>query len=251
MQHSKNNLVSDMLRTFSIYFQPYVTLFDSFYSYLQQTVTTGNTCQLSTKFHQVFFELFLAAYVSNPSTGGSRNLPNTEAFRSCFYDYFLELKGDMIANYYRGFTRSYNRTMYYLRAVRTADSILASLLEYQLNKPCRDSLMKMSHCASCSGYNDSARCQGMCLNTLRGCLVDLSDLVAPFREFSDAVVAMKESLENQYSLWNQLDLLQSNFFRMVSSTFSQASDIAEGVSLVCVCVYVYVYVCVCGVCACV
>ena len=37
LSDSKNNLVSDMLRVFSVYFQPYVTLFDSFYSHLPQT----------------------------------------------------------------------------------------------------------------------------------------------------------------------------------------------------------------------
>ena len=68
------------------------------------------------------------------------------------------------------------------------------------------------------------------MNTLRGCLVDFSNLVVPFREFLDALVAMKESLERDYSLWVQLDLLLSNFFTMMTSTPNQASSIAEGES---------------------
>ena len=220
-----------MLQHFSLYFQPYVTLYDDFYAYLQQTITTGNMCDLGTKFNQVFFEVFLAAYISNPATGTAQNLPNTEAFRNCFYNYFLELRGEQVATWYKGFTRSYNRTMYYFRALRTADAVLESLLTQRLTNSCRTAIMKMSHCAQCAGYEMSTtHCQGMCLNSLRGCLVDLADLAGPFKEFSDAVVRMKTSLEDVYSPWVQFNILESHFFSMVSTSFSQATDVAQGVS---------------------
>jgi len=229
----KNNMVRSMLQTFGAYFRPYVNLYDNFYAYLQQTITTGNMCQLGSKFNQIFFEVFLAAYVSNPATETAANLPNTDAFRTCFYDYFLELKGEQVATWYKGFTRSFNRTMYYFRALRTADAVLESLLSHRLTNSCRTALMKMSHCAQCAGYESTTYCQGMCVNSLRGCLIDLGDLAGPFREFSDAVIRMRNSLEDVYSPWDQFNILESNFFTMVTTSFQQASNIAEGVSLRC------------------
>ena len=50
-------------------------------------------------------------------------------------------------------TRSYNRTMYYFRALRTADAILESLLTLRLTHSCTTTIMKMSHCAQCAGYH--------------------------------------------------------------------------------------------------
>ena len=235
----KNNMVRSMLQTFRAYFRPYVNLYDDFYAYLQQTITTGNMCQLGSKFNQIFFEVFLAAYVSNPATGTTENLPNTDAFRACFYDYFLELKGEQVATWYKGFTRSFNRTMYYFRALRTADAVLESLLSHRLTNSCRTALMKMSHCAQCAGYESTTYCQGMCVNSLRGCLIDLGDLAGPFREFSDAVIRMRNSLEDVYSPWDQFNILESNFFTMVTTSFQQASNIAEGVRE---CLYVSLFV---------
>jgi len=112
LANRKNKLVQSMLQVLGVYFRPYVTLYDDFYAYLQQTISTCNMCQLETRFKQVFFEIFLAAYFSNPTSVSTLNPLNTELFRTCVYNYYLKLKGGEILTWYTGFTRSYNRTMY-------------------------------------------------------------------------------------------------------------------------------------------
>ena len=226
LANRKNKLVQSMLQVFGVYFRPYVTLYDDFYAYLQQTISTGNMCQLETRFKQVFFEIFLAAYFSNPTSVSTLNPLNTELFRTCVYNYFLELKGRDILTWYTGFTRSYNRTMYYFHALRTADAILESLLSHRLTNSCKTTLMKMSHCAQCAGYEDTTHCQGMCLNSLRGCLIDLADLAGPFREFSDAVVQMRNSLEDVYNPWVQFNILEAHFYSILGTSFAQASEVS-------------------------
>ncbi len=220
-------MVSTMLRDFSIHFQPYVNIFNDFYGYLQRTVMTGNTCEIGQKFNRVFFEVYLAAYL----VGTSSTLPNSEAFRLCFYDYFLDENYDTLNNYYQEFTRSYNRTMHYLRVLRTADSVLVEVLSQSLSPLCKDALMKMTYCSECAGYSSSYPCYGYCMNTMRGCLVDLSDLAGPFDEFAGAVVAMKDLLEGRYDPWVQFNLLLSNFLSMASGTYNRAGLIRSDVSL--------------------
>ena len=53
IQDSKENLVSVMRRQFSIYFNPYVHIFDEFYEYLESSVWTGDVCQLKERFTKV------------------------------------------------------------------------------------------------------------------------------------------------------------------------------------------------------
>ena len=239
----KNNLVRFLLRKFGPHSS--VTRYDDFYAYLQQTIATGNICQLRSKFNQVFFEVFLAFYISNPAAGRTESLLNTEAFRNCCYNYFMEWKGEQVATWYKGFTRSFNQTLYYMRALRTADAVLESLVTQRLTNSCSTAIMKMSHCAQCAGY-ESTHCEGLCLNSLRGCLVDLADLAGPFMEFSNALVRMKNSLD----VYGVMDTLDSNLYSMGSTTFAQARDVAQGVSVslcggvcaVCSRVYYNVYI---------
>ncbi len=187
-----------MRQAYSIYFEPYIHIFDDFYSYVQQSVRTGNACELGQKFNRVFFEIYLAAYVASPATGGAASLPNTAAFRECFYNFFLDENHKKLDTYYQAFTRSFNRTMHYLRALRTADSVLLEVLGQRFSPQCKDSLMKMTYCSECARYSSPVPCYDYCMNTMRGCLVNLSDLAGPFHEFADAVVPMKDLLDTRY-----------------------------------------------------
>lgn len=228
----KDSLVQTMLRAYSFYFQPYVNIFDDFYAFLQQAVLFSvDTCRLREEFYRVFFNTFHAAYVASPFSGVEGSLPDTEEFRQCFYDYFFELNKEDISIYFRAFTRSFNRTMYYLRAISTAESVLKSVMNQTLTKQCKDSIMKMTHCARCSGYPPANICKSLCVNTMRGCLVHLTDLSQPFQEFVHALVRMKEYLESVHNIWNNLTLLDVDFLEIVRSTVYSAATIRDGVSV--------------------
>ena len=216
-----------MVAAYGTYFDPYRTVFDDFYAYLQQSVLTGNVCELGERFQEVFFKLFLAAYLAHPFT---ESLPETESFQQCFYNYFLNEKGVDVNNYYRGFTRSYNLTMQYLRALRTGDVVLEDVLGQTLSRQCKDSLMRVSYCSACAGYESPGPCHGNCLNTMRGCLVDLSDLSEPFQQFSEALLRMKNNIETLYNPWTQFSLLQVDYLDMVQSTFDSVTQITDDVS---------------------
>lgn len=184
-------------------------------------------------FPQVYYEVFLAAYFSSPSTSATANqLPSSSAFRQCFYQVFLENKGDTLATELKAFQRSFNRTMRYLRALRSLDRVILSTVEYLLRPECQASIMKMTHCSSCAGVV-APTCDGLCLNVMRGCLVDLSDLFQSLDNFSAALVELQSAISSRnelYYFWSQLDLFQSNLFILISDTVVAGVSIEQDVS---------------------
>lgn len=226
---SRDSLVTTMMRAFSVYFDRFVNIFDDFYEYLRDAMFTGSTCQLGSKFMQVNFEVFLASYLTSDysTESDSRNLVQSRAYRRCFYDYFVELYALELSYSFGHFSRIINQTMRYMRALYVSDHIMETVLSQDLTTSCRNAMLKMTHCAQCASYSSPDTCGRLCLNTMRGCLVELSDLAEPFRQFAEAVVRMKNMVE---PIIDQLTLLQADFFQVISFAEIQAPTIVNEVS---------------------
>ena len=171
--------------------------------------------------------MYLAAYFGFPSTRTADQLPNTDEFIQCFFNLFLEDNKQVLSLHLNAMLRSYNQTMYYLRALKRLDSVIVATVDYVLNDRCQSSIMKMTHCANCAGYSESP-CNDLCLNVMRGCLVDLSDMFTPLERFSEALIKLENTISERnglYYLWGQMNMLHSYFFMMVSETFGQAIEI--------------------------
>ena len=111
------------------------------------------------------------------------------------------------------------------------ENIIEGILDLPLTDQCQSAVMKMTHCAHCAGYNgELLPCQGLCMNSMRGCLVDFPDLVEPIQEFTDAMVNLNNVLEQRYNPWDQITLLNSYFFSIVTDTRDNIVDIKNNVS---------------------
>ena len=222
-----------MLLAFRYFFQPYTHIFDDFYLYLQDAIGSGDTCELAGQFNQVFFELYLASYVANPNTNAN-SMPNTPEYRQCFYNYFLDIYGLRVATSYQAFASSFNRTMYYIRALRTADRVIESILRHRTTRGCDMALFKMTHCSQCAGFSEleSPICPDYCLNTMRGCLIELASLIEPLKTLTESLLRMREELEtnNYYNLWNAINLLDYDFLTLATDIGGNIGNIQEGVS---------------------
>ena len=128
----------------------------------------------------------------------------------------MKTRGTQVQNWLNGFQRAYTHSLRYFRALRVMDRVVDAVLALGLSKQCQTSLMRMTRCSQCAGVS-ALPCNRLCLNTLRGCLVDLGDLVEPIREFSQALIRMEEQARS-YSLYSQITLLSSYFFQTVSDT---------------------------------
>ena len=245
-----------MNNAFGVFFQPYQDLFDDFYLYLRQTVTTGNTCDLADEFNKIYFKMYTAAFFGHPLIKTTGPSPSTDAFNQCFYQYFHRENAEVITQHYLAFTRTYNHTMYYLRALRYADLVLEQILDFTLTDQCKNSLMRMSYCAQCAGYDTAyTPCHGLCMNSLRGCLLELSEIKPAFEQFSATLLRMKEGLENSFNPFLQIQQIPPPFLDhinlVVNNIQAIKNDVSAGHMCVCVCVCVCVLSVVVSVCVCV
>ena len=216
------------------------TLFDEFYNYLNQAVTTTNTCEIGYKFNKLFFEIFLAVLEADPGVDTTLYRTEDREFNVCMYNYYLELFGEETHSRFIALTRSFNRTLYYIRALNTAESILELLTELEYTPQCKHALMRSGYCAQCGGVPTSIQpCHELCLNTLRGCLVDYTDLFDPYLKFTEAAVRMKEYLDEFVNPFNHVgQQLISGFFEAISDTERRSRLIHQEVRE-CVCARVF------------
>lgn len=175
--------------------------------------------------------MFLASILDNP---GAPTFENTAEVRQCFYSYFQREKGSEVHDWLNGFQRAYNLTMRYFRALRVVDRVVEAVVtRHHLSEQCKISLMKMVHCSHCAGYSGTTQsCNGLCLNTMRGCLLDLGDLVEPIQTFSQALAALKDRALT-FNTFHQIDLLNSNVFTLIDSTSGDLFGVLSSVSGAC------------------
>jgi hypothetical protein len=233
IQESKDLLIILLNDTFHRFFTRY-SLFDEFYNYTQQAIDTGNACRISYKFNKLFYEVFLAILEADPAVDTSV-YPNNDTFNICLYRYYLELNSEDVHKRFLAFTRSFNRTLYYIRALNTAQEFINEVMALDYSPQCQQAIMKATYCAQCSGYPSTvATCAGLCLNTLRGCLIDFVDLYEPFRRFTTAVIRMKEYLDGNVNLFNHIGLLTTGFFDVITTTQRMSRTINEEILVRCV-----------------
>ena len=198
-------------------------LFDEFYGYLQQAVWTANTCEIAVEFDKLFFKVFLAVLEADPGVDTTVYPLNDHDFNVCMYNYYVGVTAEDTHARFIALTRSFNRTMYYIRALNTAEAFLKTVAELELTPQCRQALLRSSYCAQCSGLPSHARpCLDLCLNTMRGCLVDYSDLYEPYRRFTEAAIQMKEYLNYEVNPFTHVDQLTTGFLD-VTTNIQQSS----------------------------
>jgi hypothetical protein len=209
-------------------------LFDDFYGYLQQAVWTANTCKIAVEFDKLFFKVFLAVLEADPGVDTTVYPLNDHDFNVCMYNYYVRVTAEDTHARFIALTRSFNRTMYYIRALNTAEAFLQTVVELELTPQCRHALLRSSYCAQCSGLPSEARpCLDLCLNTIRGCLVDYSDLYEPYRRFTEAAIQMKEYLNNKVNPFTHIDQLTTGFLDVTTNIQQSSRSHHESILVSC------------------
>lgn len=177
----------------------------------------------------MYFEVYVSSYLATP---GSTRLPESAEAKDCFYNYFIESKGLVVEDWFKGFNRAFMKTMHYFRALRASSMVIEKAVEHVMSGQCKLSLMKMDDCALCAGYSATSltSCNGLCLNILRGCLLDLSDLVEPITSFSQVLMAMKDHIL-EFSVYDQIEYVETTVFEFITSVSGLTATISRDVSV--------------------
>ena len=203
-----------------------------FYGHLNTVIETRGMCKLETKFHQMFFELFLAFYDSQALA----SLINTETYRECFYSEFLKEYQDRVEQEYNQMRRSIQPLLQYMRALETGLSVARTLSQFSLSAPCKTAIMQMTHCSQCQGSpqatpTTSLACLGLCTNVARGCLVDLFQISAPFSEYASTLLRFRKLVETKYNPWNAVESVELSLTELTALFINQRATTNEAVSI--------------------
>ena len=202
---------------------------DEFYNYLNEAILTGKACRIGYKFNKFFFEIFLAILEADPNVDTSQ-YPNNDNFNLCLYDYYVETTAENVHQWFVGFTRSFNRTLYYLRALNTAEKLLDTVTNLEFTPQCKQALLKSTHCAQCSGFSSDIKpCRDLCVNTMRGCFMDYADIYEPFKKFTSAAIRMKEYLQLKVNVFTHINQLTNKIFETINNIQPQGRVIHEEV----------------------
>ncbi|XP_061884159.1 glypican-5-like isoform X1 [Entelurus aequoreus] len=67
------------------------------------------------------------------------------------------------------------------RLLRLAGDVVDATEKATLSRECGRSLVRMQYCSHCRGLTLIRPCTGLCVNVMRGCLVGISELAAPWK----------------------------------------------------------------------
>ena len=185
-------------------------------------VKTRGTCRLYELFQRMLYKVYTSAYAN---TGGQIN---TAQFNQCSYEYFTESNSQFVNTSYSSFATSFNKLVLFMRAMRVSSVVLDSVSSSPLTKPCVAALAKISNCSVCLGVPvEAAPCSGLCTNILRGCLVDMAELVEPFQDYLSTLVDFKNRMLTDYNPWNQIVYIESNIIKFISSLVTNPGGFTE------------------------
>uniref|UniRef100_A0A8C5GPU7 Glypican 5b n=1 Tax=Gouania willdenowi TaxID=441366 RepID=A0A8C5GPU7_GOUWI len=66
------------------------------------------------------------------------------------------------------------------RLLRLAGEVVNTTEKTSLSRECGRGLVRMQYCSHCRGFTLVRPCTGLCINIMRGCLVSVSELAAPW-----------------------------------------------------------------------
>ena len=182
-------------------------------------------------FCQTFFNIYLASFFGHPA---NRAFPKTTKAQACVSEYYIRTEGVKLEEKLGLFMQSFRSLMYYLRGLRASELVVKKLSQLSYSTQCQLSLMKLDRCSACAGYAALRPCKSMCINMLRGCLVDVSDLEQPVTSLSQALGGMNEHFAD-LDFNQQLVSFEQYIFDLIGSTSNRAFNIRNQVRVPHIC----------------
>ena len=194
-------------------------MFNPFYTYLDNGVKNFDLCDLKTQFEDMIFQVYLATF-TGVLRQSSYITPTDTTFLQCLRGYVLSTYSTQLETDYQRLQQRFNLFFRWLTALRTGEETISEIQNYTLSNDCINALFKLDTCALCSGEAVGVTiCPGFCNNTLRGCLVDLTEFLAVFDEYVEVLESVQNVL-NTYNPFESVNLLQNRVSNIIADFFS-------------------------------
>uniref|UniRef100_A0A336M3A7 CSON011353 protein n=2 Tax=Culicoides sonorensis TaxID=179676 RepID=A0A336M3A7_CULSO len=186
--------------------QPIAELYKSIRSHFLSMVS-NNDDDLENSVYKFFIELFPVAYLHGINS--EQAIKQTKVFdfhndyKHCLtrmYDQFQPF-GSIPKMLSKSIVQSVQMGSVFLKALTGGADVLSnveSLSATNLDKNCKEALVKMSYCSSCKGYSHVKPCYGYCMNVMRGCLyLYLGSLNKDWNSFTDDIPKLNSVVTSQ------------------------------------------------------
>lgn len=118
-----------------------------------------------------------------------------------------------------------------ISSIRLGIKVINETLNYQLSEECYTNLVKLTYCPYCQGYIQLKPCSGYCLNVIRGCVSQLSQLDKPWNDYVTSLKHLSDGMVGSYNLQNILTALaDKRVLDAVTSAFNNSNNLKKRVS---------------------
>ena len=224
----RDDLVSLLKRAYFPYYPRDSTVVEELYMHIKLAITNGNMCGLKETFYRTFYRVFMVTFLAYSFDGQSSRVPDTRHWDECTYESFISIFGDLVGVQYDGFIRSFKPLVLYIRSMEVLKSALKSISDFHLSSSCQKALLRMTECKLCAGYTAEEKpCEELCLNSVRGCIFGIEELVDPLKKLVQELSRMAQLLQGHYSTAQQINYLGSFFFRVIDDTTARQIEVPD------------------------
>ena len=146
-----------------------------------------------------------------------------------------EFQGHFIDTWYNSSVNSLLKSFNVMRLIsesyQLTQTLVTDLKQHKFNRQCITGLFKLRYCSYCVGnHYDLPVCDGHCINTFRGCMVDMYELLPHFSELEErlqtiAQIANSELVPIRFVQSSMIEFV--HFTRHLKKVISQPENVVS------------------------
>lgn len=121
----------------------------------------------------------------------------------------------------------------FLNALRTGSNVINSTSSITSSHECKHALLKLTYCAHCSGHTKVAPCWGMCLNVMRGCLAQLTEIDRNWNQYINALEDLIGVMKSPFNTEEVFDEFPEKISEAIMHALEHGKDLDGRVRRAC------------------
>ncbi len=200
-------------------------LSDRFFQFLFRFVHVLDFCQLTKEIEQLMKELYNFVIKNTIAENKSQFLDSSCA---------KEFERHFIDTWYNSSVSSLLKSLNIMRLISESYQLTKTLVtdfkQHKFNRQCIAGLFRLRHCSYCVGnHYDIQVCDGHCINTFRGCMVDMYELRPHIVNLEERIQSVAQIA---YSELSPVNFVQSSMMEFMYFTRHLKRIILQPVNVV-------------------
>ncbi|KAK6752087.1 hypothetical protein RB195_003482 [Necator americanus] len=191
-------------RTYGPFYQSNSQIFDTFFNRLRAFSSPFSDSKVPQITSKLFEDMFVIMFqLMNPMHSV------TSVQRRCLLEAMPEIApfGDVPEKVTHHLEKPLVFWKHFVSGLDNMYNVLDGFMNVSSSKECRLNLAKMWDCSLCSGAADSKPCPGLCMNVMKGCLGDWTEIDQQWNAVIDSLLKISSRIRGNQNLHNTLQPL--------------------------------------------